>query len=99
MVTSGLDHGTAQLTIANTGPAVPAYEIPSWFEPFHRLPTTERRAAASGNHGAGIGLSIVRTVARAHGGTVHATPRQDGGLTIQVRIPAAPGPGRDRVGR
>src|SRR6266516_840856 len=90
-VTSALDDGTAQLTVENPGPPVPTYEIPSLFEPFRRLATTERRAAVSGNHGAGLGLSIVRSVAHAHGGDVHAWPREDGGLTIRVRLPAAPG--------
>jgi signal transduction histidine kinase len=86
-VTSGLDDGNAQLTVENPGPTVPTYEIPSLFEPFRRLASTERRAAVSGNHGAGLGLSIVRSVAHAHGGEVHAMPRRDGGLTIHVRIP------------
>jgi signal transduction histidine kinase len=87
-VTSGLDDGNAQLTVENPGPTVPTYEIPTLFEPFRRLATTERRATPGGNHGAGLGLSIVRSVAHAHGGDVHATPRPDGGLTIHVRIPA-----------
>jgi signal transduction histidine kinase len=87
-VTSGLDDGTAQLTVENPGPLVPTYELPSLFEPFRRLATTERRATQGGNHGAGLGLSIVRSVARAHGGDVHAVPRPGGGLTIHVRIPA-----------
>jgi signal transduction histidine kinase len=87
-VTSGLDDGTAQLTVENPGPTVPIYEIPGLFEPFRRLATTERRAAVSGNHGAGLGLSIVRSVVYAHGGDVHAVPRRDGGLTVHVHIPA-----------
>ncbi len=87
-VTSGLDDGNAQLTVENPGPTVATYEIPGLFEPFRRLATTERRATQSGDHGAGLGLSIVRSVAHAHGGDVHATPRPDGGLTIHVRIPA-----------
>jgi signal transduction histidine kinase len=87
-VTSGLDDGTAQLTVENPGPMVPTYELPGLFEPFRRLASTERRATQGANHGAGLGLSIVRSVAHAHGGDVHATPRPDGGLTMQVRIPA-----------
>jgi signal transduction histidine kinase len=87
-VTSGLDDGTAQLTVENPGLTVPTYEIPGLFEPFRRLASTHRRAALSGDHGAGLGLSIVRSVAHAHGGDVHATSRPDGGLTMQVRIPA-----------
>jgi signal transduction histidine kinase len=87
-VTSGLDDGTAQLTVENPGPTVPTYEIPGLFEPFRRLASTERRVTQSGDHGAGLGLSIVRSMARAHGGDVRATSRPDGGLTMQVRIPA-----------
>jgi len=74
--------------VENPGPTVPTYEIPGLFEPFHRLATTERRATQGGNHGAGLGLSIVRSVAHAHGGDVHTMPRPDGGLIIHVRIPA-----------
>ena len=40
--------------------------------------------------GAGLGLSIVRSVAHTHGGEVEATPREGGGLVVRVRIPAAP---------
>jgi signal transduction histidine kinase len=87
-VTSGLDDATAQLTVENPGPVVPAYELPGLFEPFRRLASTERRATQGGDHGAGLGLSIVRSVAHAHGGDVHATPRPGGGLTIHVRLPA-----------
>jgi signal transduction histidine kinase len=66
---------------------VPSHDIPGLFEPFRRLATTERNATVTGNDGAGLGLSIVRSVAQAHGGDVQATPRPDGGLTIRVRLP------------
>ncbi|MGH9015197.1 MAG: sensor histidine kinase [Acidimicrobiia bacterium] len=81
----------AHLTVENSGPSVPPYEVPSLFEPFRRLPATERLAdpaTTSTSRGAGLGLSIVRSVVHAHGGNVHASPRKDGGLTVQVRIPA-----------
>jgi signal transduction histidine kinase len=82
----------ALLTVENAGPRVPPYEVAGLFEPFRRLSTTDRladSADASISRGAGLGLSIVRSVAQAHGGEVHATPRDDGGLTVRVRIPAA----------
>jgi signal transduction histidine kinase len=85
--------GHACLTVENTGPPVLPYEIPSLFEPFRRLPATERLAdttTTSTGPGAGLGLSIVRSVARAHGGDVHARARDGGGLTVQARLPATP---------
>ena len=92
-VSTGTVDNTAHLTVDNTGPPIPPYEVPSLFAPFRRLATTERHAdstLASTSRGAGLGLSIVRSVANAHGGDVHATPRDDGGLTVNVRLPAAP---------
>ncbi len=83
----------AHLIVENTGLPVPPYEVPSLFEPFRRLPTTERLAdsgTSSTSRGAGLGLSIVRSVTNAHGGDVHASPREGGGLIVQVRLPAAP---------
>lgn len=79
------------LTVHNTGPVVPAYEVPGLFEPFRRLAATERLAGARSpiTRGAGLGLSIVRSVAHTHGGEVEATPREGGGLVVTVRFPAA----------
>ncbi|GAA4957924.1 HAMP domain-containing sensor histidine kinase [Yinghuangia aomiensis] len=78
--------GWAVVEVANTGPAVPRYEVPSLFEPFRRL--GEERVARR-TPGAGLGLSIVRAVARAHGGEVTAEPRDGGGLVVVVRLPGA----------
>ena len=93
IVTTDIVDGHAQLTVDNTGPPVPAYDVPTLFEPFRRLATTERladSAEVSTSRGAGLGLSIVRSVAHAHGGDVNATPRDDGGLSVHVRLPARP---------
>ncbi|MFD8248829.1 sensor histidine kinase [Nocardia sp. NPDC059691] len=78
----------AVLAVANSGPPVPAFEVDSLFEPFRRLATAER-SADSDTRGAGLGLSIVRSVAQAHGGVVHATARQEGGLAVTVDLPRA----------
>ncbi|MFC9588450.1 sensor histidine kinase [Streptomyces sp. NPDC056944] len=78
-----LEDGRAEVEVSNTGPEVPPYEVPTLFEPFRRL-GTERLVTAKG---AGLGLSIVRSVARAHGGNVTARPRPDGGLTVTVTLP------------
>jgi signal transduction histidine kinase len=82
-----------ELTVENTGPAVPAFEVPGLFEPFRRLAATDRLAGApraSKVRGAGLGLSIVRSVAHAHNGEVHATPREGGGLVVCVQLPLPP---------
>ncbi|HWM40652.1 MAG TPA: HAMP domain-containing sensor histidine kinase [Streptomyces sp.] len=75
--------GHAALVVENTGPAVPAYEIDNLFEPFRRL----RSDRTGSDKGVGLGLSIVRSVARAHGGTVTAEPREEGGLVLRVVLP------------
>ncbi|GAA3637021.1 HAMP domain-containing sensor histidine kinase [Streptomyces chitinivorans] len=75
--------GQAVLVVENTGPAVPAYEVDNLFEPFRRL-RTERTGS---DKGVGLGLSIVRSVVRAHGGAVTARPREEGGLVVRVTLP------------
>ncbi|MFH0242012.1 sensor histidine kinase [Streptomyces sp. HK10] len=75
--------GQAVLVVENTGPVVPAYEVDNLFEPFRRL-RTERTGS---DRGVGLGLSIVRSVVRAHGGAVTARPREEGGLVVRVTLP------------
>ncbi|MFD8556550.1 sensor histidine kinase [Streptosporangium canum] len=80
------DDGRVEVEVGNSGPVVPPYEVPALFEPFRRL-GADRLVTAKG---AGLGLSIVRSVARAHGGEVSARPREGGGLTVTVALPACP---------
>ncbi|TQJ90543.1 HAMP domain-containing sensor histidine kinase [Streptomyces sp. SLBN-31] len=82
-VTTEVQHGQAVLVVSNTGPVVPAYEIDNLFEPFRRL-RTERTGS---DKGVGLGLSIARSVARAHGGHISAQPREGGGLVMRVALP------------
>lgn len=82
-VTTEAQHGQAVLVVSNTGPVVPAYEIDNLFEPFRRL-RTERTGS---DKGVGLGLSIARSVARAHGGRIIAEPREGGGLVMRVTLP------------
>jgi signal transduction histidine kinase len=79
------DH--VEVVVTNTGPEIPPYEVDSLFKPFYRL-GAERLV---GGKGAGLGLSIVRSVATAHGGSVTAVPRPGGGLEITVTLPLDPG--------
>ncbi|MFE5481327.1 ATP-binding protein [Streptomyces sp. NPDC056527] len=81
-VRTGPDIG---IEVTNTGPEVPPDTVPLLFEPFRRL--TARTQAP--DEGAGLGLSIVDSIARAHDATTEAFPnRQGGGLTVRVRFAA-----------
>ncbi|SEG12135.1 Signal transduction histidine kinase [Thermomonospora echinospora] len=84
-VRTGVLDGFATVQVENTGPVVPAYEVERLFEPFRRLQQDRVESAK----GSGLGLSIVRSVVRAHRGFVYATPRQGGGLVVTVRLPLA----------
>ncbi|WP_440098534.1 sensor histidine kinase [Streptosporangium sp. H16] len=81
--------GRVEVEVSNTGPAVPPYDIPELFKPFRRLGADRLVTAKS----AGLGLSIVRSVARAHGGDVTARPREGGGLVVTAVLPRTHGPG------
>ncbi|CAM5710766.1 histidine kinase OS=Streptomyces tendae OX=1932 GN=GUR47_35035 PE=4 SV=1 [Streptomyces tendae] len=73
-VTTAVEGGQAVLVVTNTGPVVPAYEVDNLFEPFWRL-RTERTGS---DKGVGLGLSIARSVARAHGGQIsHSRARAE----------------------
>ncbi|MEV0828159.1 sensor histidine kinase [Nonomuraea rubra] len=72
-----------EVEVGNTGPAVPPYDVPLLFKPFHRQ-AGERAVTGTS---AGLGLSIVRSVAVAHGGDVRARPRDGGGLIVAVSLP------------
>ncbi|WP_371097291.1 sensor histidine kinase [Streptomyces sanglieri] len=74
--------GAALLKVRNTGPVVDAADIPGLFEPFRRGEGRDRMG-----RGSGLGLSIVRSIAMAHGGTVTAVPGPEGGLAVTVRLP------------
>ena len=78
--------GHAILTVANTGPKVPASELERIFRPFERL----EAARTSNGQGLGLGLSIVQAIADAHEATVTTRAPADGGLHIEVSFPAHP---------
>jgi signal transduction histidine kinase len=77
--------GAPVVTVDNTGPTVPAERVPQLFEPFRRL--NGDRLNHTG--GAGLGLTIVRSIATAHDGSVDAVARPDGGLSVRVELPGA----------
>jgi signal transduction histidine kinase len=75
--------GNSRLTVTNTGRAISAADAGRIFLPFQRL------SDRTSHEGFGLGLAIVASIAAVHGGTVTASPRQDGGLVVSVTIPCA----------
>ena len=82
-VATTVDGDTATLRVENSGVVIAPDRIAGLVEPFQRL---HRGAPGAG---AGLGLSIVRSVAEAHGGTLRVAARHDGGLRAEVELPAA----------
>ena len=81
-VAADTDGGPA-LSVRNTGQDVPAEAVSALFEPFRRL--NADRTNHSG--GAGLGMSIARSITAAHGGTIRARPRSEGGLIVDIELP------------
>ncbi|MFI6101695.1 sensor histidine kinase [Lentzea sp. NPDC051213] len=75
--------GESALDVHNTGPEVPAAAVGGLFEPFRQL----REQRTGPGRGVGLGLSIVASIAKAHGGSVRAVPRRGGGLEMAFSVP------------
>jgi signal transduction histidine kinase len=80
------DHGrTAKLSVADTGPGIDPGDVPSIFDRFFRADRARGRDEA---HGAGLGLSICKSVIEAHGGTIRCESDLGEGTTMIVEYPA-----------
>jgi signal transduction histidine kinase len=82
-ITTTATDGHATLSIANSGPHVPADGVERLLQPF------QRRGADRTDHsdGLGLGLSIVKAIAAAHGASLAAEAQPGGGLHIEVSFP------------
>jgi two-component system phosphate regulon sensor histidine kinase PhoR len=87
-VTVSLDvqDGHAVVDVTDTGIGIPYKDIPYVFERFYVVDRSRTRATERAG-GAGLGLSIVKQIAEAHGGNVSVKSRLDRGTTFTVRIP------------
>lgn len=77
------DEGGVVIDVDDDGPGIPDERLASVFEPFVR--GDDSRSAETG--GAGLGLSIARSIIRGHGGTIDLANREGGGLRARVRLP------------
>ena len=77
------DGASAIVEIEDDGPGIPPEEFERVFEPFYRREPSRSRQTG----GIGLGLAVVRSVARGHGGDVVLVNRPAGGLTARVQLP------------
>jgi signal transduction histidine kinase len=75
------------ITVTDAGPGFPAEYLPRAFERFSRPDSARARA----DGGAGLGLSIVKAIAQAHGGQVTAGNQDSGGAVVRIDLPGAAG--------
>jgi two-component system sensor histidine kinase CpxA len=74
----------AVIRVLDSGPGVPNDALEKIFQPFYRLDDARNRQTG----GAGLGLSIADRAVRLHGGQMRASNRPEGGLEVEIRIPA-----------
>ena len=84
-VSLALDAAAIRIAVDDDGPGIPPEDMEVVFRPFRRLETSRNRETG----GAGLGLTIARSVARSHGGDVILTNRPAGGLHAEIVLPFA----------
>ena len=75
----------AIIRVADAGPGVPEHSLDKIFRPFYRIDDARGRQTG----GVGLGLAITDRVVRLHGGSVRAVNRREGGLLVEIRLPAS----------
>jgi two-component system sensor histidine kinase CpxA len=83
----------AVIRVTDSGPGVPEEALDKLFRPFYR--SDDARGRQTG--GVGLGLAITERAVRLHGGTVRAANRPEGGLEVEIRLPAEPAPTRETI--
>jgi signal transduction histidine kinase len=81
--------GRAHLTVSDSGPGIPAEDLPHIFERFYR--GEKSRTRSRDGKGFGLGLSIAYWIVRNHGGQIEAANRQPVGTTFTLWLPLSDG--------
>jgi signal transduction histidine kinase len=88
--------GEVQVTITDTGPGIPAADLPHLFDRFYQ--SRQSVAPATGEGGKGLGLAIVKRIVELHGGRVQVTSAPGEGTQVSLYLPLARQPGHVSVG-
>jgi signal transduction histidine kinase len=80
--------GRVEIAVVDTGPGIPAADLPRVFDPLYRGEASRSRRTG----GAGLGLAIARRIAVAHGGDLTARNGRDGGAILTIALPATGAP-------
>lgn len=83
------EDGSVLLSVHNTGKPIPSELLPHLFQPM----TRGRHAGGGTSRSVGLGLFIVSSIVRAHGGTLQVRSTEAEGTTFTVRLPRKPVPG------
>ena len=81
-VGTGRTEGGLLLWVEDSGPGIAEADLPHLFEPFFRADPARTRS-----DGAGLGLSLASSIARAHGGTIRASNAPQGGARFEIQLP------------
>jgi two-component system cell cycle sensor histidine kinase PleC len=84
----GLAKGAVEFTVRYTGIGIPPAELPRLMKPFEQA----ARGYSRRNGGTGLGLPLVDSLVRLHGGTLHIASAVGVGTTVIVRLPSLPSP-------
>ena len=79
------DADRVRIAVEDTGPGIPPEHLPHVFDRFYKADAS--RAGTRIPSGSGLGLSIVRTIVRHHGGDVSVSNRPEGGATFEILLP------------
>ncbi len=87
LVSLRAEGGTWILSVSDNGPGMSEVDTEMAFERFHRADSSRVRTEAAPS-GSGLGLSIVASLTKAHGGTASIEASQGHGVTVEIRLPA-----------
>lgn len=81
-VTVGAERDRVTVSVTDEGPGIPEYALERIFDRFYSLGRPD-----TGKKSTGLGLNLVREVAKSHGGTIHVTNRPEGGALAELTLP------------